>query len=286
MNKTLIIILSVFLTAGAILAQETSVKTDIGEITWIQHQVDGHRTGVKQMGAGMTTESMGRVRKITKRYNAPNGRKFGRGVTGKVARITINAQDSMSNVKQIIGYSPRPMRKRRPQSALSNWYVDVVIDRVSEAMGKPVDIGFVNYGGLRTDMAEGEIFRDDIMSMFPFHNKLYYFTLTGKSLLQIATHLVEDRMEIFGGMELHITQDHHLAKVTVKGEPLDENKVYSVATIDFLMDGVGWFRFGQYAIDRHDTQIDLQETMLKSVENLTLQGKQIEYRTDNRVIEL
>lgn len=258
------------------------MSAEAQEITWKQHAVDGHLTGVTQMGAGKTVESMGTVKKIRKHYTAPNGKKYKRGATGRVAKIMIKAQDQMSSVKEIIGHSPRVMRKNRPECELTNWFVDALMAKTEEITGKHVDVGFANFGGVRVDMPEGDVFRDDIMSMFPFNNTLYHFTIKGKDLLEICNNMVKRGPEIFGGMKLTVTKDKELISATINGEPIDENKIYGVATINYLMEGAGWFRFGKYQIEGIDTHINVMDMMLPYVQEMTNQGKEIEYHIDGR----
>lgn len=251
------------------------------EITWKQHAVDGHRTGVTQKGVGETEAAMGKVKRLPRRYHAPNGTKYKRGTARKVAKIMIEAQDSMAFVKEVIAYSPRIMEKERPECALTNWYIDALMKKTSEYTGKHIDVGFANYGGVRIDMPEGNVFRDDIMSMFPFNNTLYYFTLTGESLLEICNNIATRRPEVFGGLRL-VIKDQKLVSATVDGQPIDPKKIYSVATLDYLMSGNSWFRFGKYAIDGFNTEKPVLEAMLEYVAELTRQGKPIEYKTDGR----
>lgn len=250
-------------------------------ITWKQHPVDGHRTGVTQMGSGKTEESMGEVKRVVKRYKAPNGKKFKRGATARVAKVMINAQDSMAFVKEVIGHSPRPMAKNRPESALTNWYIDALMEKTAELTGKHVDVGFANFGGVRVDMPEGDIFRDDIMSMFPFANTLYYFSLTGESLLEICNNMAKRGAEIFGGMKI-VIKDKELVSATINDEPIDPKKIYGAATINYLMEGSGWFRFGKYQIEGIDTHVNVLDMMLPYVEEMTRKGKEIEYQKDGR----
>lgn len=257
------------------------ISANAQDISWKQHDIDGHRTGVTQMGVGKTTESMGKVKRFSKKYTAPNGKKYRRGATRRVAKIMIAAQDSMSYVKQVIGYSPKVMEKRRPESALTNWFVDALMQKTEELTGRHVDVGFANFGGVRVDMPEGEIFRDDIMSMFPFSNTLYYFTLSGESLLDICKNMASRSPEIFGGMKL-VVKDRNLVSATINGEPIDPNKTYGVATLDFLMKGGGWFRFGKYEIEGIDTHVNVLDVMIPYVEELTRQGKKVEYHKDGR----
>lgn len=264
-----------------VLALMCCLGANAQEITWTQHAVDGHRTGVTQKGAGETEAAMGKVKRLPKRYLAPNGRRYKRGTARKVAKIMIEAQDSMAYVKEIIAHSPRVMEKKRPESALTNWYIDALMKKTSELTGKPVDVGFANFGGVRIDMPEGDIFRDDIMSMFPFNNTLYYFTLSGESLLEICNNMAKRRAEIFGGVRL-VVKDSELVSATINGEPIDPKKIYSAATINYLMTGEGWFRFGKYEIDGQDTNVMVLDAMMQYVEELTRQGKDIEYSVDGR----
>lgn len=257
------------------------VNVSAQEITWKLHQADGHRSGVTQMGAGKTEESMGKTKKVLKRYKAPNGKKYKRGTTVKVAKIMIAAQDSMAMVKEVIGYSPRAMAKNRPESALTDWFIDALMQKTEELTGKHVDVGFANFGGVRVDMPQGEVFRDDIMSMFPFKNTLYHFTIKGSDLLELCNFMAERSPEIFGGMKL-VVKDKKLVSATIKGEPIDPEKIYGVATIDYLMSGAGWFRFGKYEIEGVNTHINVLDVMLPYVQEMTRQGKNIEYQTDGR----
>ena len=264
-----------------VLALMCCLGANAQEITWTQHAVDGHRTGVTQKGAGETEAAMGKVKRLPKRYLAPNGRRYKRGTARKVAKIMIEAQDSMAYVKEIIAHSPQVMEKKRPESALTNWYIDALMKKTSELTGKPVDVGFANFGGVRIDMPNGDIFRDDIMSMFPFNNTLYYFTLSGESLLEICNNMAKRRAEIFGGVRL-VVKDSKLVSATINGEPIDPKKIYSVATINYLMMGEGWLRFGKYEIDGQDTNVMVLDAMMQYVEELTRQGKDIEYSVDGR----
>lgn len=272
MNKYLLFILSILFC----------VSMEAQNISWTQHLVDGHRTGVTQKGAGLTVESMGKVKKIVKRYTSPNGNKYRRGSTRKVAKIMINAQDSMAYVKQIIGHSPEVMAKDKPECALTDWYIDVIMIKTSELTGKHVDVAFANFGGVRTDMPEGDIFRDDIMSMFPFRNTLYYFTLTGSSLLEICRNIAQFQAEIIGGVKL-VIKDNTLVSATINGEPIDPNKIYGAATIDYLMEGNSWFRFGKYQIEGINTNKNVMDVMLQYVEEQTKLGNEITYKKDGRI---
>lgn len=259
-----------------------AVSLNAQELTWTKHDVNGHMTGVTQGPAGKTYESMGKVKKF-KSYYSPNGKRHKKKTTArKSAKAMIKAQDSMTSVKEVIGYSKKSMTKQRPECALTNWFIDVLMEETAKITNKKVDIGLSNFGGVRTDMPEGEIYRDDIMSMFPFKNTIYYFTMTGKSVKKLLKDMAARKPEIVGGIRAEF-KDNQVVNATIGGEPIEDDKIYGVATINFLMEGSGWFRFGKYAIDGEDTNANVMDVMLKYVEEQTKQGKKIEYKKDGRI---
>ena len=68
------------------------------------------------------------------------------------------------------------------------------------------------------------------------------------------------------------------------GEPLDDEKVYGVATISFLLDGGDG-----YSIAKNALRLDIHpqiiiDVMLPYIKSLTAAGKNIEYSKDGRVV--
>lgn len=252
------------------------------DISWKRHDVNGHITGVTQGLANKTEESMGKVKKF-KSYYSPNGKRYKKKTSSrKVAKAIIKAQPNMESVKEIIGFSTKAMSKHRPESELSNWFVDILMAKTEKITGKHVDVGFANFGGIRADMPKGDICRDDIMSMFPFANSFYYFTIKGKSIKKILSNMATGRMEIIGGIHA-VFKDNKLVSATINGESIADDKIYGAATLNFFMEGKGWFRFGQYAIEGFDTKVKIMDAMLQYVEQQTKLGNKIEYKKDGRI---
>ena len=127
---------------------------------WKHVEMDGSRTGCIAPSKDNVPEAVG-VFKGGK-YIAPNGKVYGRrSIVGKTARVVLDAQPAMARVKDVIGCSTAVMAVEYPESALSNWFIDLLMDRTEELAGKKVDIGIGNFGGIRIDMPEGDIILDD-----------------------------------------------------------------------------------------------------------------------------
>ena len=260
--------------AVAAMALGLGIHAQNVDITWAKERVDGHRTGVVASNASNVEEAMGYVKGKT--YYAPNGRKFRRGAVRDVAKLMIDAQPAMAKVKQVIGYSTEYMERTYPECALYDWYVDELMRATADSLDRKVDIGIVNRGGVRIDMPKGEIFYDDIMSMFPFKNNLCYVALKGKDVRVILDQMAASTFQILGGIKV-VAKDGKIVSATVNDEPLDDEKVYGIATLNFLLDGGDGYKIANNALEVLQTRGWLYDTMLPYVQSLTAAGKPVEY---------
>lgn len=247
-------------------------------ITWTTDPVDGHRTGVVASNASNVEEAMGTVKGCT--YYAPNGRKFRKGTVKNVARIMIDAQPAMAKVKTVIGHSTREMVRTYPECEIYDWYIDELIRATADSTGKRVDIGIANRGGVRIDMPAGEVLYDDIMSMFPFRNNLCYVALRGRDVRALLDQMAASTFQIVGGVKV-VARNGKIVSATIGGEPLDDDRLYGVATLNFLLDGGDGYKVARNAEEVIMCNGYLYDTMLAYVQNLTAAGKPIEYQNQN-----
>lgn len=253
------------------------------DFKWSRTVMDGSRTGVTAATADNVPEALGTV--DGKKYVSPSGRTFRCGVTPEVARVLIDAQAPMAEVKAVIAHATEAMPVGYPECALSNWYVDYVMEAVAEKAGKPVSFAVLNFGGIRCDMPKGDILLDDIMSMFPFRNNLCYLELTGKDIRVILNQLAATSWQVVGGARC-VVKDGKLVSAEIGGKPLDDKKVYGVATVNFLLDGGDDIRMARNAKNLEIFDGYLLDYILAHVRALTAEGKPIEYQTDGRIVIL
>lgn len=143
--------------------------------------------------------------------------------------------DDLMNRK--IGRSAKTLPNDRP--ALLNFVSDFCASRGAELIGRPVDVALMNSGSLRRGLPKGDITQGQIISMQPFTNHVLVMELSGKDL--------QDAMEVYasrGGDGLsdsaRATYDPASRKVvsfTLDGKPVDPERIYTVATIDYLAGG-------------------------------------------------
>ena len=205
------------------------------EYSWEAVEMDGGMTGCVSPSKDNVSEALGTFK--GGRYIAPDGKVYKRNsIVTKTARVVMAAQPRMARVKDVIGYSTRAMSATYPESALSNWFIDILMRKTEQLSGKKVHIGITNFGGIRVDMPQGDIILDDMLSMFPFKNYLAYVEHTGKQIRTILEGMAADRFQVLGGVKV-VADGGKLVSVEIDGEPLDDEKVYGMATISFLLTG-------------------------------------------------
>lgn len=249
--------------------------------SWHRDRIDGRRTGVSSPSADNVTEALGSV--SGNKYYAPSGKIFKGGSVAAAAALVIDAQPVMAPVKQVIGYSPEVMTAAYPESGLSNLFVDTIMDAVEKASGKHVDVGIVNFGGIRVDMPEGDIFVDDIMSMFPFKNSIVYVSLKGSRLREILDSMAEGGFQVLGGIRV-VAENGRIVSAEVGGEPLEDEKIYGLATITFLLHGGDDLFLGENVEESVEYPVDIYDVMMDYITAETEAGRDITYGTDGRVV--
>ncbi len=271
--KYLFLIISAFLCVG-VAAQEYEWKTV---------PMDGTRTGCVSPSKDDVPETVGHISKG--RYVAPNGTVFKKNsIVAKTAGIVLDAQPKMARVKEPIAYSSRAMVSAYPESALSNWFVDILMAKVEELAGRKVDIGVANFGGIRIDMPEGQIILDDMLSMFPFKNQLVYVEQTGKQIRNILEGMAAGKFQVLGGVRV-VAENGKLVSAEIGGEPIDDERIYGMATISFLLGGGDGLSLDSNAVSvTVFKDVDIIDAVLEYVYAETAAGRPIEYQADGRVI--
>jgi len=252
------------------------------QISWKRYDIAGQRTGVVASNADNVDEALGLIEGDV--YVSPSGTRFDKSsATYQVASELIAVQPQMAELKKVIAYCPEGMERRGANCELSNFLVDRLMIEVADATGKKVDVGILNNGGIRVDMPKGNVLLDDIVSMMPFNNYISYVGLKGKDLLYLFENMAKGKVQIVGGVQM-VVNGKELESLLVGGKPVDPEKIYGVATIDFLLDGGDRINVARNAKELIITKTILCDAILPYIKSLTAQGKNIEYFVDDRVV--
>ena len=255
------------------------------KVQWRSVPMDGHRSGAECLTAENIDTGLGRFTDSS--YVMPSGAVFSlESPSAQVARALLAVQPHMAPLKKVVGHSARMMMNLRdnPDLPLGNLFADVLRSYGTKYFGVPMDFAITNFGGIRVPMPEGAITLEDISSMFPFKNYLCYCKIRGSELQKLFEQLAGTKaFQATSGATVRV-KAHKLESVLVGGEPIDPQRIYNVATIDFLLDGGDNLRIGALSEDVKLTHVLLKEIMLDYVEGMEAQGKIIDAASDGRVI--
>ncbi len=140
--------------------------------------------------------------------------------------------------KEVIGRTETALtRAGVGEAPMYNLVTDAMRERVQ------ADFAFTNYGGIRADIKVGPITRQDIFKVLPFGNQIAEFRVSGRFLKKIIEEKIKGNrrgMAISGGKIVYnktLPDGHRVVQFLINGKPLQADKIYRVATTDYLMEG-------------------------------------------------
>jgi 5'-nucleotidase len=170
----------------------------------------------------------------------------------KVQRIVDKANEAVAPIKnEILGHADVDLTRAQvpsaPPGGESN-LGDVATDAMNwqaDQLEGTVGFAFANSGGIRADIAAGDITRGEVIEAFPFQNMLATTTLTGtqvKEVLEQGASGQHGRVQVSG---LRFTYDPNqpvgsrVTSITASatGQPVDPGANYRVVTNDFMING-------------------------------------------------
>ena len=176
---------------------------------------------------------------------------------------------------EIVGYSEEEYNKERPESGLSNFAADVIREVAAEKTGRQVDVA-------RTSLPKGAVRVYDIFSIFPFDNYIVVFDIKGSDLRRFLTQMAGRRVEALSGVEMEIC-NRKPVRLDVGGAPIDDDRTYTFATINFLMDGGDGVVLSDVAFNREDTGIWIRDAIVDYLRAQMDRGEKIVLNADGRV---
>jgi 2',3'-cyclic-nucleotide 2'-phosphodiesterase (5'-nucleotidase family) len=118
--------------------------------------------------------------------------------------------------------------------------------------------------------------------MFPFKNQITYVEHKGSTIRSILENMAAGRFQVLGGVRV-VAQDGRLVSVEIDGQPLEDDKVYGLATVNFLLYGGDGLKLAEDAVNLVKYDVDVIDAVLEHVYAETAAGRPIEYQTDGRV---
>lgn len=190
------------------------------------------------------------------------------------------AIDDKMNI--VIGQAAQTLKGHGPESLLSNLSADIYKQSASKYLGKPVDMAIVNLGGLRTAIPEGDITLRKVFELMPFENELVILWLRGDKLYDLLQFFAQVGGEGESGVRM-VINNKKAENITIDGQPLDKNKLYSIATNDYLAGGNDKMVQLAMAEKKQETGIKVRNMLLEYIQSETAAGRKIDGKLDGRI---
>ena len=185
----------------------------------------------------------------------------------------------------VVGTIAHDMTRHRPESELSNLLCDILVWGGRQFNEQPV-FSVYNMGGIRADFAKGDINVGDVSEVAPFENKICFLTLKGDKVLELFQQIAHRGGEgLSHAVRMVITKDGKLESVTLNGEPVDPEKSYRIATLDYLAEGndqLVAFKSGTDVFAPKQKENNVRYIIMNYFREMKAQGKVVESKIEGR----
>lgn len=222
-------------------------------------------------------------------------------ITGKQLNIndSIRGNDSLKafiepykkhisqEMDSVLAYAPNSLVKTNGElnSAIGNMMADAVMELgdpvFKNRTGHHIDVVLLNYGGIRSGIHKGNITTRTAYELMPFENQVVVVSLSGKAMKDMVAYLVKAQLaHPISGMQLILNSDNSVKNIFIQGEPLADNKIYYVATNDYLYTGGD----EMYFFSEGEEKVDLDYKIRNILIDYFKKNDTISPKIDNRFI--
>jgi 2',3'-cyclic-nucleotide 2'-phosphodiesterase (5'-nucleotidase family) len=201
-----------------------------------------------------------------------------------VARVEHWNRDVAVAAARPLGRCARTLnRNRNGESTLGNFVTDAM-----RAMAGS-DVAFQNSGGLRADLAAGEVTMGDVYEVMPFDNTLVTMELTGAEVRRVLEEgLRHERVAQVSGIryafDLGRPELDRVVELTLAdGAPIDPAATYRVVCNNFMATGGDNYETLSRGRNLVDTGEVIRTALERRVAELASRGEAVDVAPDGRI---
>ncbi len=172
------------------------------------------------------------------------------------------------DMSEVLAFNPETLDKSGTwQSNIGNFLADITMEYGNKVYqkrnNKKIDIVLMNHGGIRSILPKGGITLRNAYQIMPFENSLCINELKGLQILELCQHIVsEKKPHPISGLSFSIELGLNIINIQVQGKPLEMDKIYSVATSDYLSNGGDNMLFFKKNVGSHDMDYKLRNVLV------------------------
>jgi len=150
-------------------------------------------------------------------------------------------RDPMNTIMQeILCYSDTTAIRELPEGSMGNRITDLLRNEGFRQSQIPIDICFINHGGLRIDWPKGAITRSMVFEIMPFENKLQLVEVDSLQLEGLLSLIAQRGGAPLSGVKMTISngklQQWNIINAANK-------KTFTLLTTDYLLNGGDSYKF-------------------------------------------
>lgn len=173
------------------------------------------------------------------------------------------------NLDSVLSYAVETYTKKDGEfnTAIGNMMADAVLeesDVVFKARtGNTIDMVLLNYGGIRSILSKGNITSRTAYKLMPFENSIVVAELKGVHVKELITYLQKaKRAHPIAGLKLKIDKNYNVIEATIQGNTIVDDKIYYVATNDYLFSGGDHMDFFKNSENAHYLNYKIRNILL------------------------
>lgn len=183
----------------------------------------------------------------------------------------------------VIGYTEQTLDAHAPESLLSNFTADALLKTARKiSKENTVDFALVNLGGLRKPIPKGAITYQTIYEVMPFENELVILDMKGKDVNDLLQEIARKGGEGISGVRMQL-DNNTSTNILINDEKLDTERIYRIATSDYLASGNDGMPSLRKALKKESTYFRIRDLLINYIQKETQQGKSIHPTLDQRI---
>lgn len=187
----------------------------------------------------------------------------------------------------VIAYSEQGLMSFRPESPLSNFLSDLILDFskkycIENEPDVSPSFSLFNHGGIRASIPKGEIKVLNAFQIMPFENELVLLLLTGRQVISLADYITTREGEGVAGITFGM-MGNKAVDIKIEGLQVDVDKKYWMVTSDYIANGGDGMTVLTWAERRISTGHLMRDVIIDGLKELTEQGQQVHAESDGRI---
>ncbi|WP_332243942.1 5'-nucleotidase [Flavivirga spongiicola] len=148
------------------------------------------------------------------------------------------------DLDSILAYSANTFSKSdgKLNTAIGNFMADAIYSEANpifkKRTGKNIDMVLLNYGGIRSVLSKGNVTKRTAYQLMPFENSIVVVALKSNQVDRLVNYLIKKkRAHPISKLKLVINENDEIVEAKIKDKDIKSNKIYYVATNDYLYNG-------------------------------------------------